>query len=645
MKGLIIFGFKAWRQLPLSKATLINTLVWRMKIIFSPKIALRVAVAVVSIMGCTLQAQQFPQPKGWSSTGGGKSANAANTQVLWSVVGQPVTLITPTRTQTQAGFMQVGTYIIPDVTKPVIEYTTPLANIIPGQTNSIEVKITDDYDVISTAFLWKRKITAAAATYDSVALNSGANNTYSKNIDASWFDPIGMEFYFTAKDQAGNLRKGPVNHVYVKNTSLVVPRGYGFGETVDKYRVFSMPYTLPNKQATSIFDEVSEDTSPNNFKIGSYTGSGYEDAPTQQIERGKGYWVLIKKLNAGTTSVEIENAEAPRVHRSALFEMDLKTGWNLIGNPYPVDISWNDVVAFSGNTGAPSNLKTWNGTYADGDILQPFQGGWVKATSNVTLRIPFRNQAALGGRTTDNEMPKLDEPDWKIKLAVQQSGLGNELAAIGMNESASDGLDAFDDFNPPAIGGSPELNFNNEWIEEPLAKDITAPKQEAVWKFQANGNVDEPVTITWPSFQAGDKELFLVDEAALTIADMTRESSYVFTLRPSHKFKIYFGKNMFEKIQPTEVALVSPFPNPVSAGQSIVFRLGLPQRIDEWQIKADLVSVTGNVIAEGASTVSAGFTEFSFNLNNNAAAGFYIYRVNASSGNFQKSFTGKIIVR
>src|SRR5205814_987144 len=62
------------------------------------------------------------------------------------------------------------------------------------------------------------------------------------------------------------------------------------------------------------------------------------------VDIGKGYWLLTNS----SAPVTIQNASAPAFDRSHLASIELRSGWNQIGNPYPVSIKWSDVQNFQG---------------------------------------------------------------------------------------------------------------------------------------------------------------------------------------------------------------------------------------------------------------------------------------------------------
>jgi hypothetical protein len=607
---------------------------------------------------CAIEASsQFKIEMASSSAGTTNDKSTNGTYNLYALAGQPIAYSSSVATEVHAGFMQVGSFVIEDKTRPVITHTIATAKIngASAATNSIVVNITDDVQ-LSTSRLWKRKL-GTVKTYDSVDLVAGTGGSFTKPIDATMYDALGMEYYFTAKDAAGNWQKSPVYRWYVKTDAFEIPTDrIGLGIKAAQYKIFSMPYKLASLSVASVFDEVAKPIN-DYLKVGGYNTANNSYSENPDFVRGAGYWLSLRN----TVAVKID-AETELYHRGNLFEMNLKNGWNLIGNPYPVEISWNDVKAFPGNTGAPSLLKIWNGStgYGDGDALQPFQGGWVKADADVTIKIPFKGQTALGGRIQSGESTDLSEANWKIKLNIMQSELGNQLGAFGMNANSIDGMDANDDFNPPPIGGSPEINFSlvrvptalvrvptnqTDPTNHSLAKDIVQPNDEMVWAFQVKGN-EEQSELSWSEgISTGGKDLVLLDEENLSVVDMAALSRYSFSAQKDHRFKIYFGIDAREKMKTSEAVIKPPYPNPVFRNEETTFRMALPEAGGNWNVRVDLFTSSGGAAGQYGTEMPSGFQEMKMKMNESLSPGLYFYHVRAYAGSSQKSFTGKIIIQ
>ena len=162
-----------------------------------------------------------------------------------------------------------------------------------------------------------------------------------------------------------------------------------------------------------------------------------------QFTRGKGYFINIKSpidLFVGAVS-------APTNSRYDLFQLNLKQGWNQIGNPYLTPISWNDVSTFNSLTGTAAQLKKFaTGSYVNATDLQAFEGGFVFVDSDILVTIPFAGQTSFGGRQKQVESD-LAKEEWQVPLKITQGEIQNDLSGVGMSPEASLSIDNFDDIN------------------------------------------------------------------------------------------------------------------------------------------------------------------------------------------------------
>jgi hypothetical protein len=226
-------------------------------------------------------------------------------------------------------------------------------SITAGNTPTFSAIITDNVRV-DTAKIFYRAV--SDAKFKSAVLNpSGVTGVFSIQVQATWYDAFGLEYYFWAVDENGNKTAKPssTNFVQLINSSLGIP-GLPAGSDQNSYRIVSFPYLLAtDNKVTTVFPGVPWN---DNTKAalwwwdptlkGSFTG-GYiqygANADFQIIEPGKGYWMLVST----PASPQLSNVLAPKYNRSNLFSMTLKPKWNEVGNPYPVPISWDDVIAFN----------------------------------------------------------------------------------------------------------------------------------------------------------------------------------------------------------------------------------------------------------------------------------------------------------
>jgi hypothetical protein len=548
----------------------------------------------------------------------------------------------------------------PDTQKPTIVFSSTNLNLEKGVSKTIEITVNDN-KLIPTdkTQMFYRKITdpttAPFTTVDMIAGNgsvagSAFANTFTKEASDSWYDAMGLEFYFETTDAAGNTARSPstvnmYHYSYIDyksdNTYPLLNSVLSFGGNQNNYRIITIPYTLSSTSASTILNEIGggliDKTQWRLFTLG--TSNSYKEETT--FTRGKGYWINVRN-NPG--NIKIEGSSSPAFNRSSFDQIILSPGWNMIGNPYPVDISWEETRAGNSTVG---KVKVFNGSaYTDGDILKSLEGGFVNNTSStsITLQVKFKG-ITTGGRITKNEIGSdLAATKWLVAIAAENSEIINALGGVGMHAEAKNGWDVFDDMNPPRFLDAAELAFvkSNEDVKK-LAKDVVPIQDEYVWDLNVEAS-DGLTTLRWDneSIITNGKELMLFDVTKQQIVDMKEEGSYAFNAKDGSSFKIYFGTNLRNKIKPTAITLSKPYPNPTSSESTIIFTL--PEDQVSYQTRLEVYNTIGQritTLAEG--NFASGFYTVKWLADNNSG-GLYFYRLVVIEDGVQKVLTEKIIV-
>ncbi len=552
------------------------------------------------------------------------------------------------------GGSSVWGFTIEDATPPAIEFTT--SNLEKGVTKTFEITVTDagGIDNNSIKMFYRGITTASANTFSSAALTAGSGGKFTITASESWYDGMGLEFYFEAKDVSGNTVTSPAgapaagkyhySYISYPSASNLKISSISFGEDASAYRIISVPYKLSDTKISTIFDELG---SPNKkvWRMFSYAGNEswneYGEAGLTDIQRGKGYWIIAKN----NTDVFVEGAQTPENNRTSFFELPLSVGWNQIGNPYPVNISWTETIA--GKTGIGSVKKYSNGTYTNADALNPYEGGFVFVTNAQNVKVRFPG-ITTGGRVGSKSSPDLASTNWELPIKVEQGAIVNELSGIGMNANADLNYDDFDDLNMPLFEGIQRANLDfekKEGMVKKLSKDVVPTQSEFTWRFSLNTNGSERTSLTWNNdlFGENNKELFLMDEATQQLINMRLQSSYSFDPATSKSFKIYFGENLQSKIKPGKVLLGVTYPNPASDQVSIPFTLS--DISASYSVKLEVYNNQGNRIAvlyEGQ--LKPGFYKQDWNVKDVVANGLYLVKMTASGTSIRETQIQKIII-
>jgi hypothetical protein len=545
-----------------------------------------------------------------------------------------------------------------DVTPPVINAPANPnpTTVTNGNTPTFNAVITDNISV-SSAQIFYRGITKG--TFKSAFLSpTGFGGNYSIQIQTTWYDSLGMEYYFAATDGNGNTTTKPVttNFVQLVNPSITLP-ALPSGSSPTSYRIVAFPYQLAtDNKVTTVYSGVPWN---DNTKAAMWwwdpaqkNGAGAYDqygvsTELQTVDIGKGYWMITST----PVSPQLTNIAASKYNRSNLYTMTLKPGWNEVGNPYPVNISWDDVIALNqkinpGASFSPLSVYDEAGySNATGSrMLKAFEGGFVKnlGTADISIQIPFAGQTDIGGRE-QSIGSDLSSDRWNVFLHISQEEQTNKLGGFGMHPQALTGADRYDNFNPPKFQDSPEIRFFNPGkAGTTFSNEMVSTASDFVWHFVPDGKAGKTMQLTWPSqLKTNGKELYLFDEERVQAIDMTQVSSYSFVLSSTSKFSIYYGTNVLSELSSQNIIVSAPYPNPVNNGNT-TFHLALPDG-DDYHVKLSVIDVYGKTVGELHQSFAPGFQQLEFILAPTLPSGIYIYSLSVECAQTARVVTGKLV--
>ncbi len=544
--------------------------------------------------------------------------------------------------------------VTPDAVAPAITFqnsnaTSALKN--GDNSKTVQVTITDAVGVTQAQILY-RPITTEA-NFTTLVLTRSTGDIFEGSLPSSAYNPIGIEFYITASDAAGNIARSPVNgshYAYItfpegKKTTLA--NALPAGSTAEDYRIISVPFSASDNSVDAVLVPAIGERDSKVWRLLTLNSeqSGWDEYPKDftNLIPGIGYWIIYK--NGGAISLNVDSS--PNVNRENLFSMTLAPGWNQIGNPYPFPMVWSEVLSANGDPPGLRAPKVYKaGAYNDVEVIATTEGAFVHnlSPSSVTLNIPLVTSAS-GGRIKSISSD-LGEREWIVPILLKCGPIETNIGGVGMSESANISIDDLDDFNPPSFQNTLQMEFPHpEHKIKFVARDVVDTRENYTWNFKVNTNTTQTTEFSWDNeaFGNNSRELFLFDVSLQKPVNMRQTGRYIFDPKVSGSFRIYFGEDLEEKIKPDFVLLGDAYPSP-SAGQTTI-PFALPDQSNVYHVKLEVYDMLGKKISTlHHGDLTPGFHRVAWDAEN-MNEGIYLYRLSVSAPNMQSVQTKKIALQ
>jgi hypothetical protein len=480
-------------------------------------------------------------------------------------------------------------------------------------------------------------------------------------LPATLKDEIGLEYYFELTTTAGQK---VATDVQLVNTSyndpgLPIP-GLIFGAEKKDYQIISIPLNTSLKEVSAILNELEHPYKREKWRLFTYENGHlveYTNGFTT-IEPGKAYLLIVKdqiSINTGEGSTLRQNENNP-------FTLNLLKGWNLIGNPYNLNLSWKEIREKSGipETGLVGKLRVLqDGTYPDAgsDKLNAFSGGFVFCDDPVTLKFPVKRNLEYNSAriAAEESLPRYNpDSEFESNFTLHTKELSYGLGGLGMHPEAQPDRDYLDEMGLPKILHYLQVNFaHSEHFYGRFTKDMVPVEEKKVWEFTVESNLDaQQATLKWENYfaKATGKQLFLYDPTAERIIDMQVQQQYTFDLSKERRFRVYYGDARFmaENLIASRIQLLANMPNPFSESTTIAF--ALPKSQQPYQVLVQVYDANGKQVATLAEgKYQAGFYQLVWDGKNGQGqqlpAGMYMGRATIRDAASSQNYTLKMILR
>lgn len=475
-----------------------------------------------------------------------------------------------------------------------------------------------------------------------------SGNTIPFTIPAANFtDRLGLYCQFTAIDKSGNEIVSEAKYTYLSYPATSTKQnfpGLVFGKSVGSYQLISVPLQVDNSTVTEVFNDLGGYNNKK-WRLFSLMSDDIKEYPSfTSIQPGQGFWLIV----ANETEINPGAGHTLKVTPDNEFKINLKAGWNLIGNPYDFTISSEDIEDANGMPAGTLEFKQFlSGSFKNEAMLQRYKGAFVYSDAAQEISVPLINHSPSGGRSKEKTNGPLDSRVWDLSLSVIDGDFRNELFGFGMNPAASPDKDIWDEVSLPLLEGMTNSSMIfKEVRNHVLTKDVVPTEDNYSW--QASVSTNNGITLSWDNqyFGDNDKQLIMESTFAVELIDMRKVTSIKI---PSgeHVLKFHFGSDEYIKHQLVEnkSRLGYVYPNPLRNGKMLSAFVSLPAGTNE--IALQLQDIFGrNTVLSGQGSYDGGRQAINWEEDfSRLPAGVYVLKIEIKDGSGRRSvYQRKVIV-
>ena len=333
------------------------------------------------------------------------------------------------------------------------------------------------------------------------------------------------------------------------------------------------------------------------------------------LEPGAGYWLSASE----SLHIILDTSYAFITGPDTL---ELKTGWNQVGNYYAYPVDWRSARVIFGPVEIGMNNAIGSGVlenavysydwdndtvgYTMQDFIRPmpidpWKGYWIKADMDCQVILPEQPYFGPSGQLK-TAVPVFTPDTWQVRWTARSAKVRDDYNYMGMRPAAAAGRDIYDVTEPPLM--SPYISLYMEDQGRRLAGDYRpggAPEEE--WYFAVTTDrAHQDVRLNW--FNAdqvpGQYHLYLYDLKTGHLLNLRQVESYTFRAGVSgckRYFKVVASRDarFVPAKLPEKLEIFATEPNPFSLETTIRFQVP-PENRRNSTVGLSVYDVNGNLV-------------------------------------------------
>ena len=306
----------------------------------------------------------------------------------------------------------------------------------------------------------------------------------------------------------------------------------------------------------------------------------YDGSAAFNFRPGRGFWLLSK-----STWERTESRSTVTLTGDGVYPIPLQAGWNIISNPFDIDIPWQAVTQTNEISQA---LHRWNGRFEQTTTFSSAKTGqaFYFFNSEELDRLILPYLPATPGEAPPETLPAL-------VLTASTGGKTLSTLRLGNHEEALSGADRFDQVAPPRAFEAVSIRAIQLSEPEKSRKRLLSEQYEPAhlpgyrYEISLAGPTDEPLTLALEesgTIFAGQK-IVLIDQTLAKRYDLNKNPSETLWLTaPEQTFVVLVGDDAYidqeaAGILPRTVSLLPGYPNPFARRMTIEFTLPEPKSV------------------------------------------------------------------